>query len=284
MEKQVVVGVDGSPDACRAVRWAAAEAVRRGAPLHVVHAWVWPLYKVPLGPAPGAPPGAGLQAQADRVLADAAAEAGATAPGLQVETSLVTGDAASRLIAASREASLLVLGNRGLGGFAGLLLGSVGLSAVSHASCPVVIVRGRPDPTGPVLVGVDGPQGSQHTIETGFAAARRLSTGVLALHCFVVPPRHEATTSYRDHLVAAEEDARAIVDQELAGARARYPDVPVQVRLGDGPAARELVVASEVASLVVVGSRGSGGFAALALGTTSHALVHHADCPVMVSR
>ena len=67
----IVVGVDGSEQSTAAVRWAAREAYRRQAPLHVVHAWVWPLYHVPLGPAPGAPLGAGLRAAAESILAAA---------------------------------------------------------------------------------------------------------------------------------------------------------------------------------------------------------------------
>lgn len=296
MEKQVVVvGVDGSDEARRAVRWAAEEAARRDAALHVVHAWVWPLYKVPLGPAPGAPAGAGLQAQADRVLADAADEASAAAPGVPVETSLRVGDAAALLIAESREAALLVLGHRGLGGFAGLLLGSVGIAAASHAPCPVAVVRGRADATGPVVVGVDGPERSRPTIDAAFAAARRRGVAVVALHSFLVPPRHRgfaervaATSSpvesYRAPLTVAQEGARTMVECELAGAREAYPEVAVTVQLCDESAGKDLVAASRDAGLVVVGARGSGGFAGLVIGSTTHALIHHAECPVLVAR
>ena len=295
MVKPVVVGVDGSPDACRAVCWAAAEAHSRRVPLSIVHAWVWPLYKVPLGPAAGAPPGAGLQAQADRVLADAAAQAREAAPDVEVTTSLVTGDAASRLVAASHDASLLVLGHRGLGGFSGLLLGSVGMSAAAHASCPVVVVRGRPDPEGPVVVGVDGPEHAPATIAAAFDMAHARSCPVVALHSFAVPPLHRGFAdrvagtsrpplSYHDHLIAAEEDAKALVEAALAESREKFPDVPVETRLCDASAASDLVAASAAASLVVVGARGSGGFKGLVLGTTSHALIHHAQCPVMVVR
>lgn len=270
--------------------------MRRGAPLQIQHAWLWPLFKVSLGPAPGAPESAGLQAQADRVLAEAAAVASSVAPELVVETSLVTGEAASRLVEASRDAALLVLGHRGLGGFTGLLLGSVGISAASHAFSPVVVVRGRADAGGPVVVGVDGPSAqTPPVVDLAFATARCMGAQVVAVYSYVLTPRHRgfadrvAETSgpvrdYRHHLLGVEDDARRMVEEELAGARARYPDVDVTVRLSESPPARELVTASGRARLVVVGARGSGGLAARVLGSTSHALIHHADCPVMVAR
>lgn len=284
MTRAVLVGVDGSESALQAVRWAAAEAARRGAPLQVEHTWVWPLYRVSLGPAAGAPEGAGLQAQAERVLAEAVDAARRVALELEVDSRLVTGDTASRLVEGSRDAQLLVLGSRGLGGFAGLLLGSVGVACAMHAACPVVVVRGDAGRHGPVVLGIDGHDRSHHSVAEAFAMAHRLGTPVRAVHSFTIPLRQEGATSYRDHLVAAEEDARALVEKELAAARVEHPDVPVEVVLGDHPPAKELLLSSKTAGLVVVGARGSGGFAGLLLGSTSQALVHHAHCPVMVVR
>ena len=275
----VVVGTDGSTEASRAVRWAAEEAARRGAALRVVHAWVWPLMKVPLGPAPGAPPGAGLRAQADRVLADATRAAHEVSPALQVESSLVTGDAATRLVEESRAADLLVLGHRGLGGFAGLLLGSVGLALATHASCPVVVVRGRVGTAGHVVVGVDASPHSSATTGAAFAAARRLGTGVVAVHASARGHRRDVVT---DADSDADADADAEVERDLAATRVDYPDVPVTVLLCEGSAPKALVSASRDAGLVVVGARGSGGGARFGVGSTTHALLHHADCPVLV--
>ena len=139
----IVVGVDGSEQSTAAVRWAAREAHRRQVPLRVVHAWVWPLFRVPLGPAPGAPPGAGLRAAAESVLASARSTARAVAAELPVETSLEVGAAVPALLRAAEGAALLVVGNRGLGGFSGLLLGSVSAQCAHHAPCPLLIVRPR---------------------------------------------------------------------------------------------------------------------------------------------
>jgi nucleotide-binding universal stress UspA family protein len=284
MDKPVLVGVDGSDSSTEAVRWAAAEAGRRGAPLRVVHTWVWPLYRVNLGPAEGAPPGAGLQAQAEQILDEAGELAEKVSPGLDVTRVLLTGDASTRLIGCSHEAQLLVVGHRGLGGFGDLLLGSVGVAAAVHSACPVAIVRGETERTGPVAVGVDGPEHSKHSIAEAFAIAARLGAPLLAVHSFTIPVRQESVLSYRDHVIAAEEDARALVEGELAEARAEFPDVPVEIVLGDNPPAKEMVLTSARARLVVVGPRGSGGFRELFLGSTSHALIHHAQCPVLIAR
>ena len=111
------------------------------------------------------------------MLAEAAAEAATTSPTLRVETSLVAGAAATRLIAASREAALLRSATKDVRDFNGPLLGSVVTSVMSHAACPVVVVPRKAVLTGPVLVGMDGPQRTQHMLEAAFSAAQRLSTG-----------------------------------------------------------------------------------------------------------
>jgi nucleotide-binding universal stress UspA family protein len=133
----VVVGVDGSPDAARALRWAQDEARRRNATLLLVHG-------VEIGAAAASPYGSGvlmeqLQQGGEAVLAEALA--GVRAAGFEAEGRMEVGSAAHALIEASRGADLLVVGCRGHGGFAGLLLGSVSAACAHHAHCPVVVVR-----------------------------------------------------------------------------------------------------------------------------------------------
>jgi nucleotide-binding universal stress UspA family protein len=294
MTRFLVVGVDGSSGSCEAVCWAAVEARRRGVPLHIVHAWLVPLVETSVVPVLGVR-GSALRAEATQVVSEAAAQAVAAVPGIEVETSLVPGDAAAALIAAAGDADLLVVGYRGTGGFAGLLAGSVAVAAVSHATCPVVVVRGQVDTARHVLVGVAGSRSCPHTVDAAFAAAWRASVGVVAMHAYEITPPHRAfaervaetsatATALRDHLVAAEQDAKHLVERQVAAVRQRYPEVGVEIRVVEGPPAQELVRASAAASLVVVGKRGSGGLAALRPGSTSHALVHHAHCPVLVDR
>jgi nucleotide-binding universal stress UspA family protein len=145
---KIVVGTDGSPSAQRAVRWALGEARLRKAPLHIVHAWMVPL--VDALPEPwliATPVGHTDDELHDRLAAGArgfleaaVAEAKAAEPGLDVIGELTEMRPAAALLAAARDADLLVVGSRGHGGFAGLLLGSVSSQCVHHAPCPVVVV------------------------------------------------------------------------------------------------------------------------------------------------
>jgi nucleotide-binding universal stress UspA family protein len=141
---RIVVGVDGSTSSKEALRWALDEARLRGATLRVVYAWKMPLY-VGNGFAPVAIPGRkALRAAAVARLDEAVATALRDVHDVRIERKAVEGSAASVLLEEADGANLLVIGSRGHGGFAGLLLGSVGQQCASHAQCPVVIVRGEP--------------------------------------------------------------------------------------------------------------------------------------------
>ncbi|HXV35152.1 MAG TPA: universal stress protein [Gaiellaceae bacterium] len=145
---KIVVGTDGSPSAQHAVSWALGEARLRKAALHIVHAWMVPL--VDALPEPwllAVPIGHTEQELEDRLAAGArefleatVAEAKAAGPELDVIGELAEMRPAAALLAAARDADLLVVGSRGHGGFAGLLLGSVSSQCVHHAPCPVVVV------------------------------------------------------------------------------------------------------------------------------------------------
>jgi len=145
--ERIVVGVDGSASSTQAVDWATNQAARCGGSLLIVAAWEPPV--VGLEAYEYGPPQLDLeQANADRAqrLALAAAErAGRVLPAERVHTTVLSGGAAEVLIGQSRGADLLVVGSRGLGGFRGLLLGSVSQQCASHASCPVVVVRSEKD-------------------------------------------------------------------------------------------------------------------------------------------
>ncbi|MBD3006864.1 universal stress protein [Streptomyces sp. 5-10] len=143
VELPVVVGVDGSDAASDALDWAAEMAGRRGLPLRVVHASLWERYE-------GYIPGTAADRPAERlhseaVLATAAERAGRRVPALKVMTDLAADDAVTALLRAGKSAEALVVGSRGRGEFASLLLGSVGLGIAARAQCPVVVVRGRPE-------------------------------------------------------------------------------------------------------------------------------------------
>ncbi|MEU0368854.1 universal stress protein [Streptomyces sp. NPDC006283] len=140
---RIVVGVDGSDASKQALRWAVRQAeVTRGV-VEAVTAWDFPEFHGALG---WLPPSSGdeaaLEAEASKELTEAVEEAVGPQPPVEVRTAVRYGTPASVLLNASRSASLLVVGSRGLGGFAGLLLGSVAQHCIQHAACPVLVVRG----------------------------------------------------------------------------------------------------------------------------------------------
>lgn len=284
-QSPVVVGVDGSTSATQAVRWAAQEAGRRRAPLVLVHVWT-PIPVAPLHVGSLVPYHDALVEQGDQWLSEASAAAREAAPSVVTSTQLVSGSAAGRLIDRSASAGLLVLGSRGLGGFTGLVVGSIAVALATHGHCPVVVVRGAdpdtaPRQDGPVVVGVDGSPNSRAALDFAFEAAALRGAPLTAVHAWSdlpVTTVWELTTDW--HLVQQNE-AEAL-SQWLADGQARYPDVPVeQVVVREGPA-HILLEHARTAQLVVVGSRGRGGFRGLLLGSTSQALIHHAASPVAV--
>lgn len=279
---RLVVGVDGSPDATRALAWAIAHAAELGAPVHVVHAAPRPL---PLD----TPSGSGEVATelAERILRDAVETAGETA-GVEVTTEAVTGGAAEVLIAASRDAKSVVVGARGHGRISGALMGSVSQHVARHASCPVVVVRDAADPAAQtVVLGMDRRDSSDAAARfaTAFAAAHRAP--LLALRGW----QDEALDRSAVVLIVRpdldEERERAELEDMnvvLAPVLRQQPDLPVELRVVIEPPQRALVDASQHAALVVVGSRGRGGFAGLLLGSVSQHVLEHAACPVAVVR
>ncbi|MEV8093289.1 universal stress protein [Kitasatospora sp. NPDC085879] len=135
---RIVVGVDGSPASVAALRWAARQAELTGAVLDTVIAWQYP---VGYGwPAPVVQ-GFDFEGNARAGLAEAVAAATGESPGVEIEQHVVQDHPAAALLRAADGASLLVVGNRGYGGFAEALLGSVSQHCVHHARCPVVVVR-----------------------------------------------------------------------------------------------------------------------------------------------
>jgi len=284
--RPIVVGVDGSEPARAAIALGAREARLRGRPLHLVHAFIWPLTGVYLGPSPAGPPDGGLAAAADRILAEALAQAGDADPGLAVTGEVVTGAAATVLLEQAERAEMVVLGHRGLGGFAGMLVGSVAVQVTTHSPGPVLIARAPGEPTGPVLVGVDGSPTSDRAVEFAFAEAAARDAELVAVHTWWGPVSRRAGDMLPlvyDADEVHDEGARLLAES-LAGWRGRYPDVRIRRDVRRGRPDRTLVELSVDAALLVVGARGRGGFAGLRLGSVSQAVLNHARCPVAIVR
>jgi nucleotide-binding universal stress UspA family protein len=274
-ERPVVVGVDGSPSSISAAEQAAAIAQARGLPLSLVHGYLHPrgYGSAPLEPYQGYPPPPPPHAEV--MLDDLSKRLRSAHPGLDVTHKQLLGGGAATLIAESENAQLLVVGCRGHGGFAGLLLGSVSAQVVAHAHSPVLVVR-PPEPRevapdAPVVVGVDGSAGSALAVAHAATEAHQRGRPLLVVSAGN-PPDDETVRQADQH-----------VEEGVTSTRQAYPELPVTGRFwpSDDPATG-LIEASGQAALVVVGSRGRGGFTGLLLGSVSQALVHHAHCPVLV--
>lgn len=281
----ILVGADGTGSSMAAVRWAAREAQRRNRPLRVVHVFDWE----------------GREArydtnkeyfdlsreQAEGVTSNAVYEARMAAPRVDVEGDPVIGHAAARLLTESDGAELVVLGSRGRGGFAGLLLGSVSQRVAAHTPCSVVVVRGRGEAAeGPVVVGVDDSSAADLVLEAAFEQASGRGCGLAVVRSFLpVLPLWLSNVRAAD-VETPDQDAaeRARLEKQLAPWREKYPETSVDVVVTHDSTAGALVEASRYAQLVVVGSRGHGMIAGALLGSAGLQLLHHAECPVYIAR
>ncbi|MFJ8962514.1 universal stress protein [Lentzea sp. NPDC102401] len=282
----VVVGVDGSSSALAAVKWAAADCARHHTPLRLVHGYNVPNAGYPEMVLTATEILHAIEEQADTWLTEAAAAARAVAPEVEVSTERVCRYGTALLISESRDARLMVLGSQGLGTVTGLLVGSTAIALASHGRCPLVVVRGTEVPGGPVVVGVDGSPTSEAALAFAFEAASVRNAPLAVVTCwqdFMVESGYTASRFTVDW-GQVEQDERRLQAERLAGWQEKYPDVPVtRVVLRDRPV-RALMRYGAEAQLVVVGSRGHGGFAGMLLGSTSQALVYNAPCPLAIVR
>lgn len=285
----VVVGVDGSASALHAVRWAAEQAVRRGLPLRIVHVYVAPI-TLPGGVVDPSIVRSAMRAQGSRWLSEAHTVAQAVAPALEPDLALENAPLIPVLAEESRSAELLVLGTRGLGGFTGLLLGSTATLLAGRAHCPLVVVRGDDTGTvrehGPVVVGVDGTRNSEQAIAFAFAEASARDGRLVAVHTWTDSLADTALLGHPEppDFVPAQQQAFELLAERLAGWQEKYPDVHVTREVVRDHPSRALLRYAAGAALVVVGTRGRGGFRGLVLGSTGQHLLHHAPCPVAIVR
>ncbi|MEV0390671.1 universal stress protein [Nonomuraea sp. NPDC050643] len=282
----IIVGVDGSVASRAAVEWAAGDAARRRAPLRIVHAMDRTPYQI--GRYPGTYPGTVLPdelvREGQRVLREAEALARERHPDVEVTAQDVEGAPAVVLCEQAGDAAELVVGSRGLGGFAGALLGSISTYVAGHAGCPVVVVRGEPrEARGEVVVGVDDSPECEPALAYAFEQAKLRGGRLRAVHAWRSPVHAFAPEAVydMDEVRAAQHQ---VVRDRVEALRKAYPEVEVAE---DAPAAHPvdaLTAASDQADLLVVGSHGRGALGSILLGSVSRGVLHHARCPVAVVR
>ena len=291
----IVVGVDGSSSSKSAIRWAAHEARMRNVPLTLVHVVVtpswgptpWLLSDAPLPvPAEQDPAleesGRKIIAEAIKVVEDSAEDGVLT----EIKSELYFSVPVSTLVKLSKQAQMVVVGCRGQNTMSRVLLGSVSNGLLHHAHCPVVVIHDSVPSSQkrsnlPVVVGVDGSSASELATEIAFDEASRRGVDLVALHAY----RDEDLPQVLNVQWSGEHPIppQALADR-LSGWLQRYPDVTIHPRIVCDNPARHLIDESESAQLVVVGSRGRGGFAGMLLGSVSTAVAHAANVPVIVAR
>lgn len=283
----ILVAVDGSPESDAAVRWAADEAALHDAPITLAHVVVpvvasWPVRSLQ---------GEYNQWQEDNARqvieqAEKVVRARRDESALpEVRTEILHDYDVPALVSASKQAQMVVVGNRGLGAVGRAVLGSVSSGLVHHARCPVAIVHAdqaqAPDRTSPVLLGIDGSPASEAATALAFDEASRRKVDLVALHAWsdvgIFPIVGMDWHEYED-------EGHEVLGERLAGWQEQYPDVHVRRRIVCDKPARWLIDESQQAQLVVVGSHGRGGFKGMLLGSVSSAVAQSANAPVIVVR
>ncbi|MEU2775056.1 universal stress protein [Streptomyces sp. NPDC007162] len=289
MSHPVLAGVDGSEPSLAAAEWAAREAALRGVALRLVHA-------TPLLPGDTVPHQAGetLRRVGERIVQGAIAHLGARHPGLPTHGSQSSEAPAETLLSAAHDAGLLVVGARGSGGFDGLAVGSVALQVAAAADRPVVVVPGsrpggfgngaRPAGAAPqVVVGFDACRAVDEVVDFAFVAARTRGAILRVVRAWAFPAESVSPRT----LFVTEEDRATWEDQEVLRLSdalrtwlEKYPEVTVRADVVLLHPAEALVNLSRRAgaALLVMGRGGVEG----RLGPVTHAVLHHADCPVAV--
>lgn len=279
----IVVGVDGSPQADDALRWAVREAQIRSTEIELVHVFVIEVHRAGFATPSRTLAERTLDAVIERnrdMLADVKWESSAVP--------VIGGSFSAPLVSAGEDAELVVVGSRGSGGFRRLLLGSTSYRTAGHAPCPVAVIRGRDgSEEQPIVVGIDGSKTARRALRWALDEAALRGADVIAVHAFLAPPYHgpapiEAEADLERRRVDTRREADEVAERVFAEV-----DVPAGVALDravvpGSPAGALLHHAGDVGRLVVVGSRGHGALGRAFLGSVSHQVLHHAAGPVIV--
>jgi nucleotide-binding universal stress UspA family protein len=282
MTKSIVVGVDGSPNSAAALRWAYADAQRRGGQVLALYAWGF----IPPGHAGGdhtfdagyttARATAELAAFVDQALGSEAAR--------YVEQRASYAYAPTALLAAADYAELLVVGACGTSGLRGLRLGSVSRHLLHHTRRPMAVIPPIERCTvSRIVAAFDGSESSRRALLWAAEEARRRDARLDVVHAWHVPyPVAAPVAGYPVVADALESTARSDIDEALATSDLGDLPVPATPVVVQGPAGPAILDAAEGADLIVLGTRGLGTVASAVLGSVTHHVVHHATRPVVV--
>ncbi|OAG69959.1 universal stress protein [Corynebacterium ulcerans] len=291
-ENIVVVAVDGSEASNNAVRWAANTANKRGVPLRLAASYTMPQFLYAEGMVPPQELFDELQTETMETVEAARTIAHEVAPDIKIGYTIAEGSPIDMLLEMSTDVTMIVMGSRGLGGLSGMVMGSVSAAVVSHAKCPVVVVREDNQVTetnkyGPVVVGVDGSEVSQRATEFAFEEAQARGAKLVAIHTWMDMQVQASLAG----LAAAQQEWNVIEDEQtqllhdrIQPLLERFPDVDVDMVITRDRPIRALEDSAKDAQLLVVGSHGRGGFRGMLLGSTSRALLQSAPCPMVVVR
>ncbi|MDQ2706979.1 MAG: universal stress protein [Actinomycetota bacterium] len=289
--RPAVVGIDGSEPARRAAVWAAEQAARRKVPLRLVNAVNLTVFAAPGAGYVPADYFTAIERAGNDELESAGELVRQRYPEQQIQLDLRTEHPVSVLVDESSRAGLLVLGAHGPDSARPFLAGSTAVAVAAHATCPVAVIPAEDTDVsssdGPVVVGIDGTPASEPAVRFAFEEASLRRAELVAVHAW------SEFTGGSEYRVAREPAADwsslaaehgKILAERLAGWSEKYPDVTVRRVFRRKHAAEALLSHADGAQLLVVGSRGHGGFAGMLLGSVSRKLIHHPICPLVVVR
>jgi nucleotide-binding universal stress UspA family protein len=289
LNSTIVVGIDYSPASDAALAWALECSARSSSQLRIVHVSEASETELRILDRQGWRVEDQLR-ERGQLLVDAALETAKTSyPDVQVAAHVTMGSAPARLVEESKDADIVVVGNRGVGGFRGLVLGSTALRVTERAHCSVVAVPDAPSDGSPslsgIVVGVNRADDAEAALDFAVRqAAQHDNEPVTVVHAWAIPALLRAgpvaPLVYDWDLVAGQERVR--VEEALLPWSRRHAGVDVRIKAIQGHPVQVLAEEARQARLLVVGGRGRGSMRGAALGSVSHAVLHHAVTPVAV--
>jgi nucleotide-binding universal stress UspA family protein len=277
----IIIGYDGTSDSRAALTWALNEGARTLTPAEIVYADQWPVWEpaASLAPTVATRPDSYVERVITGMLDDAVTAAKETHPEVHVTATTIRAYASAALIGRSTEARMIVVGARGHSAVAGLL-GSVSSAVSAHAHCPVVVVRGEPADTAPIVAGTDGSDLAPAVLRFAAQQATARNVALRVIRTWTPVTGLWAETPMATGTVTAAE--RKPFDTLVTDIRDTFPDLVIEAEATVEHPAAALARASATAQLLVVGSRGRGAIRGMLLGSVSQHLLRHSVCPIAV--